>query len=60
MRRSRGTREKTQLALEWTETMRWSDVPAAVQEQLRDLLRALVVGAAPRRGPAAEAADERA
>ena len=60
MRRQGEARAKQQLVLEWTETMRWSDVPAAVQERLRALLRALVIAAAQPRGPAREARDERA
>jgi hypothetical protein len=60
MRRQGEARAKQQLVLEWTETMRWSDVPAGVQERLRALLRALVSAAAQPRGPAGEASDERA
>ena len=52
-------REKSQLTLEWTETMRWRDVPPAVQERVRVLLRALLSEAADQRGDAPEAADER-
>jgi hypothetical protein len=59
MGKPRETREKSQLTLEWTETMRWRDLPPAVQERLRGLLCALVLEAARRRDPAPEAADER-
>jgi len=55
----REIREKSQLTLEWTETMRWGDVPPALQEQLRGLLRTLLSAAAAPRGRAPEAADER-
>jgi hypothetical protein len=58
MGKSREIREKSQLTLEWTETMRWRDVPPAVQERLRVLLRALLSAAAAPRTPAEEAAAD--
>ena len=59
MHSPREVREKSQLTLEWTETMRWRDVPPAVQARLRVLLRALLSAAADPRGRVPEAADER-
>jgi hypothetical protein len=59
MRKPGEVREKSQLTLEWTETMRWRDVPPAVQERVRVLLRTLLSEAADRRNPTKEVADER-
>ncbi len=59
MRKPREVREKSLLTLEWTETMRWRDLPPAVQERLRVLLHTLLIEEADQRGRAPEAADER-
>jgi hypothetical protein len=47
---------KTQLALEWTEAMRWEDFSAPVRERVRELLAALLRQAA---GRAARPPEER-
>jgi hypothetical protein len=47
-----------QLALEWTQVMRWADLPATVQAQLRTELSALLHQAAARRPTREEAADD--
>jgi len=60
MGKPRETREKSQLTLEWTESLHWADLPPPVTERLRFLLRALLSEAVDPRGRSRrEAADER-
>jgi hypothetical protein len=47
-----------QLDLEWANIMRWDDVPAEMQDRLRELLVDLLRHAASRGGAAEGPADE--
>jgi hypothetical protein len=42
---ARRTRSQStpQLALEWTEALRWEDLPSEVRDELRDRLRELLL-----------------
>jgi hypothetical protein len=48
-----GGARRAQLALEWTDEIRWDDVPSALRAQLRAVLRELLQRAA-RLGPELE------
>lgn len=41
-----GRARRAQLALEWTDELRWDDVPSALRVQLRAVLRELLQRAA--------------
>jgi hypothetical protein len=49
---ARGCRPEQQLALDWTDTMRWQDLPVPIRERAGPLLGALL------REAAARASDE--
>ena len=50
--------QQPQLELEWTDRMRWDDVPDDVRERLREHLVAVLRQAVQRDGRAAEPSDE--
>lgn len=50
--------QQAQLELEWTDSMRWEDVPDDAREQLREHLVAVLREAAQRGGRVVEPTDE--
>ena len=54
----RETNDGGQLALPWTDELRWDQLPAAMQTELREVLRALLQRAGTDDGPAETGDDE--
>jgi hypothetical protein len=54
----RETRERGQLALRWTDELRWDQLPTSTRAELREILRALLERVATSDGQAEAGDDE--